>query len=99
MAGTDTSIYHLEQCQWVACFNVKLIKIFNDMFNIFGFADDILVIGHDKDRTDHYKAAYNVLRQCQDINLKLNKDKCHFKCMLIPFSGEVVSREGLQLDT
>ena len=29
---------------------------------------------------------------------KLNKDKCHFKCMSIPFFGEVVSREGIQPD-
>ena len=69
-----------------------------DMPNVFGIADDILVIGYDKDGTDHDKAVYKVLRQCQDVNLKLNKDKCHFRCMSIPFLGEVVSREGVQLD-
>ena len=45
------------------------------MPNVFGIADDILVIGIDKDGADHDKAVYNVLRQCQDINLKLNKEK------------------------
>ena len=57
------------------------IDIFNDMPNVFGIADDILVIGYDKDGTDHDKAVYNVIRQYQDVNLKLNKDKCHFRCM------------------
>ena len=49
--------------------------------------------------TDHDEAVCNVLRQCQDVNLKLNKDKCHFRCMSIPFFGKVVSREGIQPDT
>ena len=79
-------------------FQHKIVEIFNDMPNVLGIADDILVIGYDKDRTDHDEAVYNVLRQCQDVNLKLNKDKCHFRCMSIPFFGEVVSREGIQPD-
>ena len=32
------------------------------------------------------------------MNLKLNKEKCHFRCTSIPFFGEVVSREGVQPD-
>ena len=79
-------------------FQHKIDKIFNDMPNIFGIADDILVIGYNKDGTDHDEVVYNVLKWCQDVNLKLNKDKCHFRCILIPFSGEVVSRKGVQLD-
>ena len=50
------------------------------------------------DGTDHDKAVYKVLKWCQDVNLKLNKEKCHFRCMSIPFFGEVVSRQGVQLD-
>ena len=79
-------------------FQWKIDKIFNHMPNVFGIADDILVIGYDKDGADHDEAVYNVLRQCQDINLKLNKEKCHFRCTSIPFFGEVVSREGVQPD-
>ena len=66
-------------------------KIFNVIPNVFGIADDILVIGYDE-------AVYSVLRQCQDVNLKLNKDKCHFRCTSILFFSEVVSREGVQPD-
>ena len=39
---------------------------FNDMPNIFGIADNILVIGYDKDGADHDKAVYSILRWCQE---------------------------------
>ena len=79
-------------------FQQKIDEIFNDMPNEFGIADDILVIRYDKDGADHDAAVYNVLRQFHDVNLKLNKEKCHFRCTAIPFFGEVVSREGVQPD-
>ena len=79
-------------------FQCKIDEIFNDMPKVFGIADNILVIGYDKDGTDHDEAVYKVLRQCKDINLKLNKDKCHFRCTSIPFFSEVVSRESIQPD-
>ena len=31
-------------------------------------------------------------------NLKLNKDKCSFRCRRIPFFWEITSRDGVQLD-
>ena len=76
-------------------FQHKIDKIFNDMPNVFGIADDISVIGYDKDGADHDEAVYKVLKQCQDVNLKLNKEKYHFRCTLIPFFGEVISRQGV----
>ena len=39
-----------------------------------------------------------MLKQYQDVNLKVNKDKCHFRCTSIPFFGKVVSRKGIQPD-
>ena len=80
-------------------FQCKIDEIFNDIPNVFGIADDILVVGYDKDGTDHDEAVYKVLRWCQDVNLKLNKGKCHFRCTSLPFFSEVVSRDDMQLDT
>ena len=68
------------------------------MPNAFAIADDILVIGYNKDGTYHDEAVYKVLKWCQDVNLKLNKEKCCFRCTSIPFFGEVVSRQGIQPD-
>ena len=47
------------------------------MPNVFGIADDILVIGYDKDGVDHQRGygATMCYRWCQDVNLILNKDK------------------------
>ena len=79
-------------------FQHKIDEIFNDMPNVFGIADDILVIGYDKYRADHDEAVYSVLRWCQEVNLKLNKETFHFRCTSILFFGKVVSREGIQPD-
>ena len=76
----------------------KIDKIFSDMENIFGITDKILVIGYDENGADHNEAVHKVLRWCKEVNLKLNKDKCHFRCTSIPFFGKVVSRKGFQPD-
>ena len=79
-------------------FQCKIDEIFNDMLNVFDIADDILIIGYEDNGANHDEAVYNVLRQCQEVNLKLNKDKCHFRCTSKPFFGKVVSKEGIQPD-
>ena len=79
-------------------FQHKIDKIFNDMPNVFGITDDILVIGYDKDGADHDVAVHKVLRWCREVNLKLDKDKGHFRCKSIPFFSEVILREGIQPD-
>ena len=55
-------------------FQHKIDEIFNNMLNVFGIVDDILVIGYDKDGADHDEAVYNMLKWCQDVNLKLNRE-------------------------
>ena len=42
-------------------FQRKIDKIFNDMPNVVGIADDFLVTGYDKDGADHNKAVYKEL--------------------------------------
>ena len=79
-------------------FQCKIDKIFNDMPNAFGIADDILVIGYDEHGADHNVTVHKVLRLCREVNLKLNKDKFHFRCMSIPCFGEVILMEGVQPD-
>ena len=79
-------------------FQCKIDKIFSDMPSVFGIADDILVIEYNEDAADHNAAVHKVLQQCEEVNLQLNKEKCHFRCTSIPFFGEVISREGVQPD-
>ena len=70
----------------------------SDMTNVFGITDDILVIGYDEDGADHDAAVHKVLQCCKEVNLKLNKEKLHFRCTSIPFFGQVISRKGVQPD-
>ena len=79
-------------------FRCKRDKIFSNMPNVFGIADDIFIIGYDEDGADHDVAVHKVLQWCEEVNLKHNKEKCHFRCMSIPFFGEVISRKGVQPD-
>ena len=79
-------------------FQHKIDEIFSDMPNVFGIVDDILVIGYDDDGTDYDTMVHNVLWRCKEVNLKLNKEKCHFRCTSISFFGEVILRKGVQPD-
>ena len=73
-------------------------EIFNYMPNVFGIVDDILVIRYYDDGTDHNEMVYKVLQRCKEVNLKLNKEKCHFRCTFIPFFGEGILRREVQPD-
>ena len=79
-------------------FQCKIDEIFNDRPNAFGIMDDILVTGYNKDGTDHDTAVHKVLIWCKEVNLKLNKDKCYFRCTSIPLFGKVIFRKGIQPD-
>ena len=66
--------------------------------NMFGITDDILGMGYNENGADYDAAVHKVLRLCMEVNLKLNKDKCHFRCTSIPLFGKVISRDGVQPD-
>ena len=52
-------------------FQCKIDKIFNDMPNVFGIADDILVVGYEKDGADHNEAVYSVLKAVPGCQYKI----------------------------
>ena len=77
-------------------FQRKLDEIFKYLPNVFGIADDILVVGYDVDGKDHDSTLQRVLQICRQVNLKLNKNKCHFRYTSVPFVSEVISRHGVK---
>ena len=79
-------------------FQRKIDAIFKEMPNVFEIVDDILVAGYEDDGRDHDKTVQRVLQRCRQVNSKLNKDKCHFRCTSVPFFGEVISQNGVQPD-
>ena len=68
------------------------------MPNIFAITDDILAIAYKADGTDHDAMVHKVLQSCKEVNLRLNKEKCHFRYTSSPFFGEMISRRGVQPD-
>ena len=71
-------------------FQRKSDEIFTELPNVFGIADDILVVGYETDSKDHGETLQRVLQICRQVNFKLNKDKCHFRCTSVPFFGEII---------
>ena len=45
-------------------FQHKIDEIFNDIPNVFGITDDIIVIGYDDDGTDHDAMVCKVQKRC-----------------------------------
>ena len=58
-------------------FQYKQTKYSMTCQTFFGITDDILVIGYDNDGTDHDAMVCKVLQRCEEVNVKLNKEKCH----------------------
>ena len=79
-------------------FQRKIDKIFKELPNVFSIANDILVVGYGADDKDHEETLQRVLQICTQVNLKLNKDKCHFRCTSVPFFGEIILQHGVKPD-
>ena len=65
---------------------------------VFGIQDDILIVGYDADGKVNDNILSLVMQTYQKENVKLNKDKCHFRCMRVPIYSDIISRYGVQLD-
>ena len=63
----------------------KIDELFNEVPNVFGIANDILVVGYDYDSTENHRTLCKALQIYGKENLKLNKEKCHFRSTSIPF--------------
>ena len=69
-------------------FQRKVDEIYKDLPNLFGIADNILVVQYDVDGKDHDDTLKSVLQRGRLVDLKLNKDKCYFRCTSVPCFGE-----------
>ena len=79
-------------------FQRKIDEILKKLPNIFGIAGDILVVGYEADGKDHDETLWRVLQICRQVDLKLNKDKCHFRCTSVPSFGQMISWHGVKPD-
>nr|XP_009763665.1 PREDICTED: uncharacterized protein LOC104215541 [Nicotiana sylvestris] len=81
-----------------ATFQRCIMAIFTDMVKTFVevFMDDFSVFGSSYD--DCLKNLSKVLARCEEINLVLNWEKCHFMVQEGIVLGHRVSRSGIEVD-
>ena len=65
MGYTDTKGYHFRAALAGDMFQRKIDEIFQDMPNVFGTADDILVAGYEADGNGHDETVWRVLQRCR----------------------------------
>ncbi|XP_009774005.1 uncharacterized protein [Nicotiana sylvestris] len=85
-------------CNAPATFQIYMIAIFIDMVEKFVevYMDDFSVFGSSYD--DCLKNLSKVLAHCEEINLVLNWEKCHFMVLEGIMLGHRVSRSGIEVD-
>ncbi|KAK9922019.1 hypothetical protein M0R45_030502 [Rubus argutus] len=85
-------------CNAPATFQRCMVSIFSDMVEQFleAFMDDISVFGDSFD--DCLSNLEKVLIRCQEKNLVLNWEKCHFMVSSGIVLGHIVSSKGLEVD-
>ncbi|CAL9001020.1 unnamed protein product, partial [Prunus brigantina] len=85
-------------CNAPATFQRCMMAIFSDMVERFMevFMDDFSVFGSSFDDCLHHLSL--VLKRCQETNLILNWEKCHFMVRQGIVLGHVVSSKGIEVD-
>ena len=76
----------------------KKDDIFKELQIGFGIADYILIVGSKADDRDSNTTLRHMMQICQQENMKLNKNKCHFRCIRILFFDKILSRDSMQQD-
>ena len=75
-------------------YQYKVDKIFEEIPQCVGIADDIVIFGYG----DHDATLYSVLDRVRDVGMRFNPDKCIFKQDSISFYGATLSSEGVKSD-
>jgi hypothetical protein len=85
-------------CNAPAMFQICMLSIFSDMVERFLeiFMDDFSVFGDSFD--DCLTNLEKVLSRCEEKNLVLNREKCHFMVTNGIILGQIVSSKGIEVD-
>ena len=75
-------------------FQRKLDEYFGHINNLTIIADDIMVIGKNRNQKDHDLAFTLLLKTAKECNVKLNYQKLQYKCIEVNFYGETYMTDG-----
>ena len=59
--------------------------------------DDVLV--HGRTQEDHDQCLDKVLKRMMEVELTLNREKCHFSQNQVKFLGQIIDRDGVHPDS
>jgi len=77
-------------------FMKKMSETFDDLDGVEVIMDDLLIYGSSQE--EHDKNLENVMKRCQEKNIKLNIKKCQFKVQEVKYMGHTVTAQGLKPD-
>ena len=78
-------------------FQREISKILDGLMGVVCMMDDIVVFG--STREEHDKRLCEVLTKLQVSGLTLNKEKCRFRESEIEFLGQIISSQGIKMDS
>ena len=78
-------------------YQFKIDKIFEDIPQCVGIADDIVIYSYNDQ--DHDSTLYSVLNRACKVGMRFNPDKCIFKQENISFYGVMLSADGVKPDS
>ena len=77
-------------------FQNVMSHLFQDIEGVEVIVDDLVVWGEDVEQ--HDARLRQVLDRCRERNLKLNREKCHFRVSEVRYVGHVLSADGVKPD-
>ena len=77
-------------------YQFKVDKIFQDIVQCVGIADDIVIFGY-SDR-DHDTTLYSVLDRAHEVGMKFNLEKCAFKRDSITLGADALKPDPRKID-
>ena len=77
-------------------FQRRLLQTLEGLRGVVCIADDIII--HGRDTQEHDRNLVEFMQRCQEVGIKLNKDKLELRKNSISFLGHRVSSKGLEAD-
>ena len=77
-------------------FQNVMSHLFQDIEGVEVIVDDLVVWGENVEQ--HDERLGQVLDRCRERNLKLNREKCHFRVSEVHYVGHVLSADGVKPD-
>lgn len=77
-------------------FQRKMVEIFGDISGVTVYFDDVLISGDTED--DHDMAMQEVIKRAWKNNIKFNPEKIQYKEHKVIFMGQVISKEGMEIN-